>query len=122
MSEQRPSRDTALFLQLVLGLAQSAMMALGKLKNPITNQVETDLDVARDTIDTLAALEARTQGNLSADEARVLQRALADLRLNYVDGLKTSAAAKAGTSEPSGEPSTEPSAQPSAQPSDEPSP
>lgn len=113
MSEQRPSRDTALFLQLVLGLTQSAMMALGKLKNPITNKVETDLDVARDTIDTLAALETRTQGNLSTDEARVLQRALADLRLNYVDGLRTSAAASAAkdapTSEPSGSPSDEPS-------------
>ena len=113
MNEPRPSRDTALFLQLVLGLSQSAMMALGKLKNPITNKVETDLDVARDTIDTLAAVEARTQGNLSPDEARVLQRALADLRLNYVDGLRTAAAAKTAASEPS--------AQPSAQPSDEPS-
>ena len=117
MSEQRPSRDTALFLQLVLGLSQSAMMALGKLKNPITNKVETDLDVARDTIDTLAAVEARTQGNLSADEARVLQRALADLRLNYVDGLKTSAAGNAAKDAPASEPSGEPSGQPSDEPS-----
>jgi uncharacterized protein DUF1844 len=92
VSEARPSRDGALFLQLVLGLSQSAMIALGKLMNPITRKVETDLDAARDTIDTLAALEARTRGNLEPDEARVLQRALADLRLNYVDGLKTSAA------------------------------
>lgn len=112
MNETRPSRDTALFLQLVLGLAQSAMMALGKLKNPITNQVGTDLEAARDTIDTLAALEARTQGHLSPDEARVLQRALADLRLNYVDGLRASAAAKAPASEPSDEPSPEPSEKP----------
>lgn len=112
MNETRPSRDTALFLQLVLGLAQSAMMALGKLKNPITNKVETDLDAARDTIDTLAALEARTQVNLSQDEARVLQRALADLRLNYLDGLKTSAAAPQASSQPSGQPSDAPSEKP----------
>lgn len=104
MSETRPSRDTALFLQLVLGLSQSAMMALGKLMNPITHKVETDLDVARDTIDTLAALEARTQGNLSPDEARVLQRALADLRLNYLDGLKKSGASAAPPAEPPAEP------------------
>ena len=90
MSDARPSRDAALFLQLVIGLQQSAMIALGKLMNPITRKVETDLEVARDTIDTLGALEARTRGNLEPDEARVLQQALADLRLNYVDGLKRS--------------------------------
>jgi len=100
MSEARPSRDAALFLHLVLGLSQSAMIALGKLMNPITRKVETDLDAARDTIDTLAALEARTRGNLEPDEARVLQQVLADLRLNYVDGLKKSGAPAAPAAPP----------------------
>ena len=88
MSETGPSRDAALFLQLVLGLQQSAMMALGKLMNPITRKIETDLEAARATIDTLAAIESRTRGNLASDEARVLQQVLAELRLNYVDELK----------------------------------
>ena len=86
-----PSRDRVLFLQLVLGLSQSAMIALGKLKNPITNKIETDLEAARDTIDTLAALESRTQGNLEPEEMRVLQQSLASLRLNYVDEMKKQA-------------------------------
>src|SRR6185503_6964657 len=73
MTDATPSRQAALFLQLVLGLQQSAMMALGKLMNPITRKVETHLDMARDTIDTLAALESRTQGNLEPDEERVLR-------------------------------------------------
>jgi hypothetical protein len=85
-----PSRDGALFLQLVLGLQQSAMISLGKLMNPITRKVEADLEAARITIDTLAALEARTRGNLEPDEARVLQQVLADLRLNYVDEIRKS--------------------------------
>ena len=89
-----PARDAILFLQLVIGLQQSAMIALGKLKNPITQKVETDLETARATIDTLSALEARTKGNLESDEARVLQQVLADLRLNYVDEMK-----KAGSRE-----------------------
>ena len=102
MSDARPSRDAALFLQLVIGLQQSAMIALGKLMNPITRKVETDLEVARDTIDTLGALEARTRGNLESDEARVLQQALADLRLNYVDGLKRSGPGSAPPAPPPG--------------------
>lgn len=90
---EEPSRQAALFFQLVLGLQQSGMIALGKLMNPITRKIETHLDAARDTIDTLAALEERTRGNLAPDELRVLQQALTELRLNYVDERK-----KAGSS------------------------
>ena len=92
MTETSPSHQAALFLQLVLGLQQSGMMALGKLMNPITRQIDRNLDAARDTIDTLAALESRTRGNLEPDEARVLQQVLTELRMNYVDEVK-----KAGT-------------------------
>ena len=91
MNDAHPGRAAALFLQLVLGLQQSGMMALGKLMNPLSRRIETNLEMARDTIDTLAALEARTRGNLESDEERVLQQALAGLRLNYVDELKKSA-------------------------------
>ena len=83
-----PSRQAALFLQLLLGLQQSGMMTLGKLMNPITRQIDKNLDAARDTIDTLAALEARTRGNLEPDEARVLQQVLTELRMNSLDEVK----------------------------------
>lgn len=89
-----PSRQAALFLQLVLGLQQSGMIALGKLVNPITGKVEVHLEAARDTIDTLAALEARTGSNLEPDEKRVLKQALTELRMNYVDEVKKSSGAK----------------------------
>lgn len=90
--ESTPSRSAALFLQLVLGLAQGGMIALGKLMNPMTRKVEVNLEAARDTIDTLEAIEARTRGNLESDEARVLRQTLTDLRLNYVEELKKSGA------------------------------
>ena len=85
MNDSDPSRQAALFLQLVLGLQQSAMMALGKLMNPISRKIDRHLDAARDTIDTLVALEVRTKGNLEPDEARVLQQVLTELRMNYLD-------------------------------------
>ncbi len=91
MSDRPPSRDAVLFLQLVLGLQQSGMMTLGKLMNPISHAIEQNLEAARDTIDTLAALEARTRGNLEPDEARVLAQVLTELRMNYLDELKKSA-------------------------------
>lgn len=88
MTETTPSHQAALFLQLILGLQQSGMMSLGKLMNPISRKIETNLEVARDTIETLAALEARTKGNLEPDEERVLRQVLTDMRMNYVDALK----------------------------------
>ncbi len=90
-NDTHPPRQAALFLHLVLGLQQSAMMLLGKLMNPMTRKVERDLDGARDTIDTLAALELRTRGNLDPDEARVLQQVLTELRMNYLDEVKKAA-------------------------------
>jgi hypothetical protein len=80
-----PEREAALFLQLVVGLQQSAMISLGKLMHPLTRKIERNLDMAKDAIDTLAALEARTRDNLEPDEERVLRQALTELRLNYVD-------------------------------------
>jgi hypothetical protein len=81
-------REAALFLQLLLGLQQAAMVALGKLMNPVSGKLERNLEAARNTIDTLSALEARTRGNLESDEARVLTQVLTDLRLNYLDEAK----------------------------------
>jgi len=81
-------REAALFLQLVLGLQQAAMVALGKLMNPMSGKIERNLEGARNTIDTLAAIEVRTRGNLESDEQRVLTQVLTDLRMNYLDEVK----------------------------------
>jgi uncharacterized protein DUF1844 len=90
MTESTPDlgREAALFLQLVLGLQQAAMVALGKLMNPMTGKLERNLEAARNTIDTLSAIEARTRGNLESDEQRVLTQVLTDLRMNYLDEVK----------------------------------
>jgi hypothetical protein len=96
VNDAHPGRAAALFLQLVLGLQQSGMMALGKLMNPISRKVEVHLDMARDTIDTLASLEARTRGNLEPDEERVLRHALTELRMNYLEVMKKSGGGPGG--------------------------
>ncbi len=110
MNDTSPGRAAALFLQLVLGLQQSGMMALGKLMNPLSRKIDTNLDMARDTIDTLAALEARTRNNLEPDEARVLRQVLTDLRMNYIEVLK-----KSGGSAKAASLADEPAPSPSAQ-------
>ena len=80
-------KQQALFMQLVLMFHQAAWQQLGKIPNPMTNKVERDLEQARMSIDLLDMLKARTQGNLSEDESRVLEQVLRELKLNFVDEL-----------------------------------
>lgn len=80
----------ALFAHLVMSLAQSAMMALGKVVNPATNRAEVNLEAAQQTIDLLDMLQAKTRGNLDQDEDRMLKGAISMLKLNYVETAQAS--------------------------------
>ncbi|MFM2134939.1 MAG: hypothetical protein RL021_339 [Bacteroidota bacterium] len=76
------------FAQLVAIFHSSAMVALGKLKNPANDRIERNLEQAKHAIDTLEMLRVKTSGNLTDNEKRILDHALTELRLNYVDELK----------------------------------
>jgi hypothetical protein len=82
------TEDTLRFLDMVGLFGTQAMIALGKLANPATGKADKNMPAARLFIDTLEMLEHKTQGNLSADETKVLQGTLTDLRLMFVEESK----------------------------------
>jgi len=90
MSDDRPDER---FLGLVASLQMSAWIQLGKVMNPATGRAERNLDHAKETIDVLGVLQAKTHGNLHAEEEKFLTRMLLDLRMNYIEELKSAAAA-----------------------------
>ena len=59
-------------------------MALGGMEDPQSGQRFVDLDLAKHHIDTLAMLEEKTKGNLSAEEAAALKNTLSELRMGFV--------------------------------------
>jgi len=71
------------FSTFVLSLTTSAMMHLGDAPHP-DGATRKDLALAKQTIDILGMLREKTQGNLAAEEARLLDEVLYDLRLRYV--------------------------------------
>lgn len=73
------------FATFILSLSHSAYMHLGDAPNPVDGRIERNLTMARQTIDLLGLLEEKTQGNLTGDEERVLEQALYELRLRYVE-------------------------------------
>lgn len=72
------------FSSLVNTIAMQTMMALGGVEDPETKKRYVDLGVAKYHIDTLAMLQEKTEGHLSDDEKKLLDRALYDLRTGFV--------------------------------------
>ena len=80
-------QNSELFQGLVISLAAATMQHLGKTLSPVTNKIEKNLPAAQSTIDMLDMLAAKTKGNLSENEAKLLKSILAELKLNYVETL-----------------------------------
>jgi hypothetical protein len=66
-------------------LSMQAMIAMGRLENPVTAKAEKNLEQARFLIDTLGILKEKTKGNLTADEEKLIEEGLFNLRMMYVE-------------------------------------
>jgi hypothetical protein len=84
-AEESGAAPRASFDFLIHTLFTQALMALGRIPNPITKQSHRNVATARHFIDTLAMLEAKTRGNLDRDEARLLEEIQHQLRTLYLD-------------------------------------
>lgn len=78
-------KNTALFGGLITMFQAAALQQMGKVKNPVTDKIERDLEQAQMSIDMLDMLKEKTKGNLTADEEQFLTGVLRDLKLNFVD-------------------------------------
>ncbi len=76
------------FTTFVLSLSTSALTHLGEVPAPGSDTPHVELALARQTIDLLALLEEKTQGNLTGEEERLLAQVLTDLKLRYVTKAK----------------------------------
>ncbi|MDA0747305.1 MAG: DUF1844 domain-containing protein [bacterium] len=99
-SSGQEQQNEFLFMQVIMMFQGAAWQHMGKVMNPVTNKVERDLAQAKNAIDILGMLDSRTKGNLSENEKGLLEHALYELRMNYVDELnKEKAAPEKGSEE-----------------------
>ena len=83
---QSPAQQQSkIFLTFLGGLVQQALMQFGDLPNPFSGQREVDLQGARYTIELLNVLQAKTKGNLSAEEEEALSGGIGDLKMRFVE-------------------------------------
>ena len=78
------NKSMQLFMGLCSSLVTQAWMQLGKIKNPISDKIETDLHAASLTIDMLSMLKEKTKGNITDDEAKILDQSINELQMNFV--------------------------------------
>jgi hypothetical protein len=81
----QPETPELSFVAFVISLAHTAAVHFGDVPDPVTGQkADANLEGARQMIDILGLLEAKTQGNLSAEERQVLTDVLYELRMRFV--------------------------------------
>lgn len=78
-----------LFLQLVLMFQTAAFQQMGKIMNPLTKKIDKDLNQAKFSIDMIEMIQEKTKGNLTQEEKKFLDHILFELRMNYLDEVKS---------------------------------
>ncbi len=80
--------EEQLFDNLISSLVHSIWIALGKIKNPMSDKIERNLFAASMNIDMLDMLYKRMDGNLSEKEDSYLGHILSELKMNYIEEKK----------------------------------
>ena len=78
------NKNMQLFMGLCTSLVSQAWMQLGKIKKPMTDEINIDLNAASLTIDMLTMLKEKTKDNISDDEAKILDQSISELKMNFV--------------------------------------
>jgi len=73
------------FSSFILSVYSSGLVQLGKVEDPTTGKKNTNLDLAKHTIDMIAMLEEKTRGNLNEDEENLLKALLSEIRIAFVE-------------------------------------
>mgnify|MGYP001360475279 FL=1 len=88
MAEEQLKKEDQLFIHLVNTFVQSAWISLGKVKNPVTDKLDRNIEQATYYIDLLDMLQTKMKGNLSEWEEQYIIHSLSELKLNFIDEQK----------------------------------
>ena len=61
---------------------------VGKIKNPMTDKIDRNLDQASFYIDLLDMMQTKTKGNLSEYEEQMLINTVSELKMNFIEEKK----------------------------------
>ena len=85
MAEEQMKKEDQLFIHLVNTFVQSAWISLGKVKSPVSDKLERNLEQATYYIDLLDMLQTKMKRNLSEWEEQYIIHSLSELKLNFIE-------------------------------------
>ena len=85
MNKEILSKKEQLFMYLVVTFQSSAWIALGKIKNPMTEKSKVNIEQASFYIDLLDMMQEKMKGNLTDYEEQMLINTVSELKLNLID-------------------------------------
>ena len=85
MNKEILSKKEKLFMYLVGTFQSSAWIALGKIKNPMTEKSRVNIEQASFYIDLLDMVQEKMKGNLTDYEEQMLINTVSELKLNLID-------------------------------------
>ena len=84
--DQEREASTINFVAFVLSLAHTAAVHFGDVPDPVSGETaQPNLPAAQQMIDILTLMEAKTRGNLTAEERQLLEQVLFELRMRFVE-------------------------------------
>lgn len=86
--DTKASKQTPLpeidFSSFIISLSTSVYIHLGDIPDPVTNKTVINLAMAKQTIDIIAMLKEKTEGNLTKEEDQIIDDMLYNLRMKFV--------------------------------------
>lgn len=73
------------FVQLIMVQTQNILYVLGRIPTPEGDRLPPNLQAAKMMIDHLDVIQSKTLGNLSPQETKILQEALQQVQLAFVE-------------------------------------
>jgi len=73
------------FSSFILSLYSSALVQLGKVEDPTSGKKNKNINAAKQTIDIIAVLKEKTEGNLDNEEEKLMNTLLQELRIAFVE-------------------------------------
>lgn len=76
-------KNVALFSSFLMGLASAALIEMGAVEDPVSKTKRQNKEAAKQHIDMLCVIRDKTRGNLEPHEKELLDRAIADLQIEF---------------------------------------
>ena len=79
------NKDENLFSYVVDTFRSSASISMGKMKNPVTNKTNVNIQQAKYYLDLLIMLQKKTKNNLTDYEEQMLINTVSELKMRFIE-------------------------------------